>query len=462
MLSFDTSAVKSLTTGQKHRLLLTGRWVFVFFSLVIFLLGILIILQGEAVWGMWLVVFALFVMVVSCSRILFYTSNKKNEFIITELVRRAIATEERRTGKVLSEVERDKIRFKYDPRFQAQIIKRYQKNITTRHQQEINRLTANVKQLEAARAAEITRLSELRWQHLGLPKFLTYNLAEGKIKLNDEVIYDFCELEKAEINIDAGKRYVKRPSRKIIGKKLHAKAERAHEQLSERITAKDEVETILPETPPAPKLPSVLVTRVIDTCERISVTVFLTHNAVEIVLSDKNLDQSSKKFKHLQKQARGLQHTLQILARTPMPTEVAPVESEHSVIAIDQRLEEARQALANAKSTSPKFRVPERYLEESESEFQETHRPQGVQESRTMPKLLENNTAESDLLKIESEEESGAELPEDTKREKEKPEKAPKPPRSTPKKECPRDTLNIEALAENLAKDCAKTSKDVK
>ncbi len=432
MLDFDTNAVKSLTPGQKHRLLLTGRWLFVFFSLVIFLLGVLIILQGEGVWGMWLVVFAFLVMIASCSRILFYGNNKKTEFITTELVRRAIVAEERRTGKVLSESDRDKIRFKYDPKFQAQIIKRYQKNVTTRHQQEINQLAAKVRALENARAAEISRLAELRWQHLGLPKLLTYNLAEGKVKLNNEVVYDFSELQKSEINIDAGKRYIKRPSRKIIGEKVHAKAERAHDRLSERITAKDQVETILPETPPAPTLPPVMVTRVIDTCERMSVVVFLNQGTTEIVLSDKNLDQSSKKFKQLQKQARALQHTLQILAKTPMPTEIAPVEAERSVVELEEQLEEAQGELAKAKHTSPKFRVPERYLDEPDE-----YSSDGQNLSNDVSEPSKNDVAESDLLETVKE-------------------------AKTSSKARSRDVLNIDALAEGLAKDCAKSSKDVK
>ncbi len=368
MFEFDPGKINRLNLAQRHRILLEGRELFVVFAVIIFTLGLMIMLGGEGVWGMWFIVLALILIVMSCSRILFMRSEKQDRFIMSSLVEKAMRRSERQTGHVFSEAERDKIRFKYDPIFHDQITAHSYKHIKTHHRQKIAQLRQQLATLERERAAELARLEHIRWQNAG-SRDLCYSLKDGQIRLNQTIICAFSEIEHAEVIFMIDQREVKRVSGRAVRQRCDkfkdAAETKLHQQLAKH--GRDhsaEIEEILPELPPDARQPAELVEHhPVVTCSRIGVQVrFKDRTTTAIILVPGSVDWKSAKCQKAYRLAQRLVRELELLAATPMPELIIPVNEEPSVLEYDRRIQKVRAKLERTTTHPPQAEIPERYL----------------------------------------------------------------------------------------------------
>lgn len=367
MVNFDPESVERLSTSQKRRILLEGREIFVVFALIIFVLGLMIIAGGEGKWGMWFVILAIIILFISSSRILLMRPEKQKEFITNRLLEKAIRQTERQTGEIISEAERDRLRFQYDPAFHAAVEKRASKNINRTHQAKLDRLTAELQSLEVARTAEIDRLEKLRWQQACLPA-LTYSLRNGQICLNHNLLRNFSDLDHMELIVKTGDRIARRVSRVGIQGHLQDTYSKARDKVDHEVGKRlqdPHVEEILPAVEPAttPTLPPIVATYQVPTCEYLAVRIyFKDQTTTEIILLPTAIDWHKKRCQRAYQTAWQLLDELNILRQTPMPKEVIKSADDPRIHELDQQIAIAKQKLESARNSAPTCEIPERYL----------------------------------------------------------------------------------------------------
>lgn len=369
MFEFDPDIINRLSNSQRRRILLEGREIFVIFAAIIFSLGLMIILGGEGVWGMWFVILSLILFIASLSRVLFMSAAKQDRFITSSLVEKSIRRAERKTGNVFSESERDKIRFKYDPIFHDQITARSCKHLEAKHRQRIARLKQALQQLESERAAEIERLQKLRWQNMGT-RDLYYSLRDGQIRINQSTLRNFSDLKRITVTLENNERHVKRVSASAVKQRCYVAKDNAKskidQEVNKRLQSKSTgVEEILPEhaaDKPVEKLP-LLIERSIPTCSQIAVKIeFEDETSTGIMLLPGRADWSSKKCQSAYHLARRIERELQLLSTTPQPKTIQPIEEEPLIRSYDRKIKRTKKHLRSTESKPPQPTIPERYL----------------------------------------------------------------------------------------------------
>ncbi len=369
MFEFDPGELNRLTQSQRRHILLEGREIFVVFAAIIFTLGLMIILGGEGVYGMWFILLAMIIIILSSSRILFMSSAKQDNFILASLVQKAIRRTERKTGQVFSEAERDRIRFRYDPLFHQQIIEHSCKHVKQTHDEKIARLTKSLTQLQRERSQELERLRQTRWRSAGSPD-LIYSLKDGQIRLNKTIICNFAEIQRVYLTYDLGERYTLRIDWTATKEHLNQFFQRSKslldDQLSKRIQKNAQIEEILPdqstenivpcECPIIRKIPVI-------TCGNLSVRIkFNDHTETAIVVLPNCVDWASKKCHKSYQLATHLEQALQLLSKTPMPVEKMDLDNELTIQEYDQQISDLQAKLHEAENSPPQPEIPERYL----------------------------------------------------------------------------------------------------
>lgn len=367
MVNFDSEVVERLSLSQKRRILLEGRELFVVLALIIFLLGVMIAFDGEVSWGLWFIVFAIFIIFLSASRIIFMRPAKQKIFITNRLLEKAIRESERQTGEIVTTAERDSLRFQYDPAFHAAIEKRASKNVLRDHQAKLNRLTVELKSFEQLREAELKRLESLRWQQACSPA-LVYSLSDGQIRLNHNLVRKFSDLDHLQLILHTGTRTVKRFSRVGLQKHCAATYQKARNKVDQAVDKRIEdpkVEEILPEAAPVetPSLPPLIATYPVSTCEYLAVRIyFKDHTTTEIILLPTAVDWRKKRCQRAYHTAWQLMRELEILQRTPLPEQIVPSTKDPAILQLDQQILTAKERLEQAKQDTPTYEIPARYL----------------------------------------------------------------------------------------------------
>lgn len=371
MVNFDPESVESLSASQKRRILLEGREIFLIFAVIIFLLGLMIVLGGEAKWGMWFVILALIILFASFSRILFMRPSKQQEFITNRLLEKAIRRAERETGEIISEAERDRLRFQYDPAFHATVEKRAAKHVNRAHQAKIDQLSSGLQVLEDLRATELSQLESLRWQQAS-SKSLTYSLQDGKVCLNENLIREFSDLDHARLIIKSGTHESRRLSRVGVQKHLGATINKAQDKVDYVVSKRlhdPNVEEILPELEiesTLSTLPPIIATYKTPTCDYLAVRIyFKDQTATEIILLPASTKWHKKRCQNAYRIAWQILKEIEILSQTPLPEKVTPSEETPKIRTLDQQISDLKRKLEKLKNTPPIFKIPERYCTNS-------------------------------------------------------------------------------------------------
>lgn len=368
MFEFDSDIINRLTTSRKRRILLEGREIFVVFAIVIFTLGLMIMLGGEGLWGMWFIILALVLFIASASRILFMNSAKQDRFIMASLVEKSIRRTERKTGKVFSEAERDKIRFKYDPIFHDQITAHSCKHLQSRHRQKIIHLRQELKFLERERGFELEKLKRLRWQNTGT-RDLYYSLEEGKVRINQNIVCDFSELKRAVLVLNTNQRYAKRVSGSAVKQRCRIARNKAKTKIDQQVgkhikSQNPGVEEILPESTAIPIAKTELMTKYpVSICGQLGVKIeFQDNTSTVVMLLPNTVDWRNKKCQKAYRLARQIENELQLLINTPQPSKALSVEQSSIIKDYDRKIKRIRKRLRAAETEIPQPEIPSRYL----------------------------------------------------------------------------------------------------
>ena len=211
-----------------------------------------------------------------------------------------------------------------------------------------------IDQLEKDRIKEIDRIKNNRWKFIGGKSF-SYNLTEGKININGN-IYLFSDIKGAEIIRQDSYRVVTTSTGKSkkhisLGGGLLGAAVAG--PIGAAVGG-----SVLGKT----KSKGQTFSSSIPTCNHIGVNVNANGFISEIVLLSGNVDQSSQICEKVLKIAQEIVDKLRCLSKTPVPKKYLEPEEEQTVIDIDNKIEEYKIKLDDAKNDKPTYEIPKEYL----------------------------------------------------------------------------------------------------
>lgn len=283
----------------------------------------------------------------------FLKGEKREELLASKLVEQEIKNR-KKLGENITKEDIDKIKFEYDPIFKKKVIEKVHKDCDREYNANIKKCEDNINNLERAKANEIKRIEESRWEKI-VDKNLQYNMTEGKLLLNGTCVL-FSSIKGAVANINESYRVETKESGKS---KKHASVGGAVAgglmfgavgaivggSALGKTTYQGNSSTIN-----------------IPTANHLGVIIDIDGFKSEIVLLNQTVDQDSNAFRNAIKNAQTIISMLQYLSTVPVPDNFLKVEEERSVIDLKNRILVAYDELKTAKENIPKYEIPQRYV----------------------------------------------------------------------------------------------------
>lgn len=283
----------------------------------------------------------------------FLRGEKREALLTSKLVGLAIK-ERKNEGQPYTKAEIDKIKFAYDPIFKQKVINKVHRDCDREYNQTILKCESNIKMLETAKAVEIKRIEESRWENI-LGRKLRYNMTEGKVLMNGAE-FPFSSIKGAAVNINESYRVEVQESGKS---KKHASiggaviGGLAFGPIGGIVGG-----TVLGKTTHSGNSN----TNNIATATHVGVIVDVDGFKSEIILLSHTVDQDSDEFEKTIKDAQKIITKLQSLSTVPVPETFLKVEEEQSVVNLHNKILAAEKELIIAKANVPTYQIPERYL----------------------------------------------------------------------------------------------------
>lgn len=351
-MKFDKNLVKNIDEKSARKILLKGGLIFDIICFLLLVSGTILMVFGEKSLGIPFIVVSVILFILGI-RNLFLNAEKKERYLTSKLVAKAIK-DEKKNGNNLSKEQIDKIKFEYDPIFHDKIVLKVHRQQDREYEQNVEKAENNVRNLEDLRLNEIEIINNERWQSVG-DRNLLYNLIEGKININ-QTIYLFSSIKGAEVNKDDSYRIVTTETGKS----------KKHGSLGGAVAG-----GILLGPVGAVVGGSALgkttskgnsISNSIPTCRHIGVIVDIDGFKSEITLLDRIVDQSSSAYRKALRNAEEIVSELHYLSNQPVPKKFLKVEDEPSVLEIVKSIEEAQKELEKVKANKPTYQIPDRYL----------------------------------------------------------------------------------------------------
>lgn len=283
----------------------------------------------------------------------FLKGEKRQAALISKLVEKSIK-EHQKSGHILTQEDIDKIKFAYDPIFKQKVIDKVHHDCDKQYNQNIKKCVNAINSLERAKANEIKRIEESRWEKI-VNKNLKYNITEGKLLLNGTQL-PFSSIKGAAANINESYRIETKENGKT---KKHASVGGAVVGgLMFGAVGALVGGTALGKTTHQGDTN----TNTIPTANHLGVIVDIDGFKSEVVLLNETVDQDSDEFRKAIQNAQTIIAKLQQLANTPVPASFLRADQEPSVIDLQNKIFIAHSDLEQAKANVPTYKIPERYL----------------------------------------------------------------------------------------------------
>lgn len=284
---------------------------------------------------------------------LFIKGEKRESYLASKIVSYTIK-EYKKSGKELSKEQIDKIKFAYDPIFKQNVINSIHKDCDSNYLQAIKACENEINSLKKARAKEISKLEDKRWEKI-IIKELKFNSIEGKISIYNSIVL-FSDITNAEIKITES--YRTESEEKGNSKKRASLGGAVAGALVAGGVGAVVGGTVLGKTTHKSKIE----TQQIPTASYVGVVIDINGFKNEIALLTKTVDQDSHKYKEAIEDAQKIISKLQYLSSIPVPKTYLSVEEEASVVTIDKDISLATIRLEEVKANTPKYEIPEKYL----------------------------------------------------------------------------------------------------
>lgn len=253
----------------------------------------------------------------------------------------------------MANAEKELNRFINDYKYREKVLLRLEKEHERQHDQIIKQVESEINKLSKERDQEIKKIEQSRWERIAGGKLLI-NRTEGKVRFNQTEAL-FSSVHGAEINVVYGCRVVTSETGKskkkasvggaIVGGMLMGPVGAVAGGVGLGKT----------------KTTGKSVTNQIPTCTHLGVRVNLDGFVSEIVLSSRQVDQSSLSFSNLQAQAQSIVAHLGQIAKLPVPTHVILPKDEESVKHIEARIKQRQEELNKITADTSTYKIPDMY-----------------------------------------------------------------------------------------------------